>query len=46
VPGDGDVIRLGLGDPRGHGADADFGDELDADRGLGIGVLQVVDKLR
>ena len=32
VAGDGDVIGIGLGDAGGDGADAELGDELDADR--------------
>ena len=46
VAGDRHVIGLRLGDARGDGADADFGHELDRDRRLRIGVLQVVDELR
>ena len=46
VAGDGDMVGLGLGHACRDGADADLGHELDADRGLRIGVLQVVDQLR
>ncbi len=45
VPGDGDVIGLGLGHARGHGAHPDLGHQLDADAGLGVHVLEVVDEL-
>ena len=40
------MIGVGLRDPRRHRADPHFGDQLDADPGLGIGVLEVVDQLR
>ena len=43
---DEDHVRVGLGDPRSDGADPSFGDELDADAGARVGVLQVVDELR
>src|SRR5713101_10193321 len=46
VAGNGDVVGIGLGDAGGDRADADLGDELDADPGLRVGVLEVVDELR
>ncbi len=46
VAGDHHVVGLGLGDAGGDGTHADFGDQLDRDRGPGVGVLQVVDQLR
>ena len=44
--GDHDVIGLGLGDTGCHRTDTDFGHQLDRDRSLGVGVLQVMDQLR
>ena len=41
-----DVIRLGLGDARGHDADAHLGDELGRHLRLPVGRLEVVDELR
>ncbi len=46
VAGDDDVVGLRLGDAGGDRADADLGDELDADARLLVRVLQVVDQLR
>src|SRR6185369_2354050 len=46
VAGDHDVVGLGLRDAGGDRADADFGDKLDADARLLVGVLQIVDQLR
>ncbi len=46
VAGDHDVVGLRLGDAGGDRADADLGDELDADARLLVRVLQVVDQLR
>jgi hypothetical protein len=46
VTGDHQMVGLGLGDAGSHGADTDFGNQLDADRRLGIGVLQVMNQLR
>ena len=43
---DGDMVGARLGDARGHGADADFGDQLDRDLTVRIDVLEVVDQLR
>ena len=37
-------IRVRLGHSGGDGADADFGDELDAHAGFAVGVLEVVDQ--
>ena len=45
VAGDGHMVRMGLGDPGGHGAHADLGDQLDGDARPGIDVLQVMDEL-
>ncbi len=45
VPADQDHVGVRLGDARGDGADSDLGHQLDADAGLGIGVLEVVDQL-
>ena len=45
VAGDEDVVGVRLGDARGDGANADLGDQLDADARLGVGVLEVVDQL-
>ena len=39
-------VGLALGHARGHGADADFGHQLDADARLAIRVFQIVDQLR
>ena len=39
-------VGLGLGHAGGDRADADLGDQLDADAGAVVGVLQVVDQLR
>ena len=41
VPRDGDVVRAALGDPGRHRADPHLGDQLHADAGLGVDVLQV-----
>ena len=38
-------VGMGLGHAGGDGADADFGDQLDADAGVMVGVFQVVDQL-
>ena len=46
VTGDRDVIRLGLRNARRDRSDADLRHQLDADRRLRIGVLQIVDQLR
>ena len=46
VAGDGDVIGVRLGDARSHGANTDFSDQLDADGGRRVDVLQVMNKLR
>ena len=46
VAGDDDVVGLRLGDAGGDRADADLGDQLDADARLLVRVLQVVDQLR
>jgi hypothetical protein len=46
VTGDHQMIGLGLGDAGSDRTDTDFGNQLDADRRLRIGVLQVVDELR
>ena len=40
VAGDQNMIGMGLGDARGDGADADFGDELHADARPGVGVFK------
>jgi hypothetical protein len=45
VAGDEDDVGVGLGHPGGDGADAGFGDELDADAGARVDLLQVVDEL-
>ena len=45
VAGDDDVVRPGLGHPGGDRAHPDLGDQLDADPGLGVGHLEVVDEL-
>ena len=39
------MIGIGLGDAGGDGADADLGNQLHRDQGLGIDVLQIVDEL-
>ncbi len=39
-------VRMGLGHAGGDGADADLGDQLDADARFVVGVLEVVDQLR
>ena len=46
VAGDHHVVGLGLGHAGGDRADADLADQLDADAGARVGVLQVVDQLR
>ena len=46
VAGNDDVVGVGLGDAGGYGADAELGDQLDADRGARIDALEVVDELR
>ena len=46
VTGNHQMIRLGLGDSGSDRADTDLGYQLDTDRRLGIGVLEVVDELR
>ena len=46
VTGDEDDIRVSLGDAGRDRADADFGDELDADARVDVRVLEVVDELR
>ncbi len=45
MPRDEDHVRLGFGHACGNGSDPHLGDQLDADAGLVIGVLQVVDQL-
>ncbi len=45
VSGDQDDIGVRLGDASGDGADADLGDQLDADAGTTVGVLEVVNEL-
>ena len=45
VAADQDNVRPSLGHPRGNGAHADLGNQLDVNPGQGIGVLQVVDQL-
>ncbi|KAI3478074.1 hypothetical protein L1887_60005 [Cichorium endivia] len=45
VTGDEDVVGLSLGDTGGDDADADLGDELDADAGARVGALEIVDEL-
>src|SRR5207302_10205231 len=37
-------VGVGLGDAGGDGADADLGHQLDADAGVVVGVLEVVDQ--
>ena len=44
--GDKHDIRVRLGDARRDGADADFGNQLDADARAAVGVLEVVNQLR
>ena len=39
-------VGMRLGDAGGNGSDADFGDELDADPRMVVGVFQVVNELR
>ena len=46
VTGDRDVIRLRFRNPRRDRSDADLRHQLDADRRLRIGVLQIVNQLR
>ena len=45
VAGDLDHVGVGLGDARGHRADADLRDELDGDLGLRVDLVEVVDEL-
>jgi hypothetical protein len=45
-PGDRHMVGARLGDAGGDRADPDLGHQLDRHRGLGIGVLQIVDQLR
>ena len=45
VAGDGDVVRLGLGDTRGHRAHAHFRHQLHRNGSAVVGVLQVMDEL-
>ena len=45
VAGDGDMIRVGLGNTRSDRADTDFRDQLDADARFRVDVLEVVDQL-
>ena len=45
VAADEDDVGLAFGHPGRHRAHAHFGDQLDVDAGLGIGVFQVVDQL-
>jgi hypothetical protein len=44
VAADEDDVGVGFGDACGDGADADFGDELDGDAGVAVGVFEVVDE--
>ena len=46
VARDGDEVRIGLGDARGHGADAGLGHELHRHERLRIDLLQIEDQLR
>ena len=46
VARDGDMIGVGLAHARGDGADAELGDQLDADPCLAVRVLQIMDELR
>ena len=46
MPGNRHVVGLGLGHAGRHGSHADLRHELDRDRCLRVGVLQVVDQLR
>ena len=46
MAGDQDHVGLGLGDAGGDRADAGLGDQLHADPGVGVDLLQVVDELR
>ena len=45
VAGNGDVVRLGLGDTRGHRAHAHFRHQLHRNGGAVVGVLQVMNEL-
>src|SRR5271157_2936890 len=45
MAGNDDVVGVGLGDAGGYGAYSALGDELDADGGLGIDTLEVIDQL-
>ena len=45
VSGDGDVVRVALRDPGRHRAHPHLGDQLHADPGLGVDVLQIVHEL-
>ena len=40
------MVRTCLGNACGHGADADFGDELNRDARARVHILQIVDQLR
>ena len=42
---DDQVVGFGFGDTGGDRADAHFGDQFDADRGLGVSALEVVNQL-
>jgi len=42
---DQDHVGMSLGDPRGDGADAHLGHQLDADAGMVVRILQVMDQL-
>ncbi len=46
VPGNQDDVGIGFGHARGDGAHAGLGDELDADLGAGVDLLEVIDELR
>ncbi len=46
VAADEHLVGVALGHARRHGADADFGDQLHGDQGVGVGALQIVDQLR
>ena len=46
ISGDQDPIGVGLGHSSRNGADPDLRDELDADLGGGVGILQIIDELR
>ena len=41
-----DDVGVGLGDAGRDGPDADLGDELDGDAGVGVDGVEVVDELR